>query len=109
MISLNRLAASLLISSLTVLSPATVSFAQEFDWNDDLLQLRNPVLSRSEDDNGLPGVRKNPLTARSSLKNCDRASLGKLLSGELGNSGDCPRRSLSIFELKTDDFGGSSR
>ena len=109
MITLNRLSVSLLISSLTVFSMTTISSAQEFDWNDDLLQLRNPVASRSTNDNDLPGVRNNPLATRSNLKDCDRTSLGELLSGKLAKPENCNRRRFSSFELKTNNLGGSSR
>ena len=109
MASSKRLALMFVMSGLILPPLGAVSSAQEFDWNDDLLFLRDTDVANSSDDRGLPGVRANPLADGPAAENCNGISLSELFNGRLSKSKDCRRRSVGSLDLDTDGFGGSSR
>lgn len=92
---------------LIVLLPAN-SFAQEFDWDEDLIQARNPSKPISSSSSGLPGVSNDPYAAREARKFCNQTSLAEAFNEDFP-SGKCPRKSLTIFEIQTDNFVDSPK
>ena len=101
MMNKNRFAMFYFISSWLILMMTTSSFSQVIDWNEKFIQERNSDDSRVRSDNGLPGVRKNPLAPRKSRKFCTENTLGELFSGDFLRS-RCPRKPLTVFEIETD-------
>ena len=78
------------ISAFLMLVFASASFAQEFDWNDPVLQGRQiqPGQSETYAESDLPGVRKNPFADRQKGVDCVEATV----SGQIPSSTDCDQR-----------------
>lgn len=104
----NKLAISLLVANSFLLVLPATSSAQDINWQQNIIKVSSSAQSRQFSDNDLPGVSSDPYAAREARKFCTEVSLGEALGDDF-LSGKCPRSPLTVFEIPTDVFLGSSK